>query len=112
MGNASTLEKIEIEIETAKAYIEDKEAILKLRENKFFKQIILERYFKEEAVSLVMLKGKNIPPDQMIQVDHAMYGISALKSFLDSIVDYGVQLEQQLRDSEQTRTEILKEDIQ
>ena len=43
------IEKVEIEMEEAKKYIELRNTFLRLSENKDFKHVIEEAYFKEEA---------------------------------------------------------------
>lgn len=107
----STLEQVELEIANAKQFISLKESLALLKENKYFKEIILEGYFKQEANRLVMLKVKDLPEISEKSIDRMLIGISALNEYFDEIYRRGIQMESELKNYEDTREEILTEEI-
>jgi hypothetical protein len=110
MEQEKALEQIEVSIEQAKEIVEDRDALLRLMDNKDFKRILQEKYMKEEAVRLVLLKGASLTPEQQVQVDKMINGIAALDGFLRTIMIEGEQMEESIEADNLTREEILKED--
>jgi hypothetical protein len=104
------LEEIDITIEQAKAAIADRDALHALLQNENFHRIIEERYFKEESIRLVMLKGILSDDKQQTKIDHLMFGISSLDSFFRTIMQEGDQMEQAIRDNQEAKEEILREE--
>ena len=103
------LEEVEVNIAEAKLAVQDKDYLQGLFQDARFKRIIEEKYFQEECQRLVMLKGANLRPEQLERVDRLMYGISSLDQFFRQIIAIGNQMEQALRDDEETREELLRE---
>ena len=84
---------------------------VKLMDSKYFKEVIDEGYFKEEAARLVMAKSSNLNADQMKIIDNMQYGIGALANFLESVMRRGAEMDTALGEHEQTREEILAEGL-
>lgn len=104
------LEEVEIQINMAKSMIKLRDAYVKLSQNKFFKDVIEEGYFKEEAARLVMAKSANLDEDTMRKVDVMILGVGGLASYFEMIMRRGNEMEQAIADHETTREEILAEE--
>lgn len=106
------LEQVEIQIDMAKQIIALRDSYIKLSENKYFKDVIEEGYFKEEAARLVMAKSSSgLNPEQQKLIDNMIYGVGALANFFDMVMRRGAEMEQALGEHEQTREEILAEEV-
>ena len=106
------VEEIQIEIDFAKEMIAMRNACRQLHENKHFKEVILEGYFKTEAARLVMAKSNpNLEEAQQRGVDIMIGGIGALAQFFDMIERRGSQAEEGLRELEDTQDEIAQEEL-
>ena len=81
---STELEQVEIQIDAAQRMRELRDNCVKLMDSKYFKEVIDEGYFKEEAARLVMAKSSNLNADQMKLIDNMQYGIGALANFLES----------------------------
>ena len=109
MGN---LESIELEIATAKNMIKLKDTLALLRENKYFKEVIEQDYFTYEMNRLVMLKGvPHIDGLTEENIDKMIFGISALNHYFNEINRRGTEAVADLTNREETRQEILAEEI-
>ena len=105
------LEQVEIQIDAAKRIRSLRDNCVKLMDSKYFKDVIEDGYFKEEAARLVMAKSSNLNPDQMKLIDNMQYGIGALANFLESVMRRGSEMDTAIGEHEQTREEILAEGI-
>jgi len=106
------MEQVDIQIEVAKEMIALRDDCVKLMANKNFKDVIEKGYFKEEAARLVMAKSNHtLSIEQQTNMDNRIMGIGALANFLDAIMSRGDQMDQALEGHEQTRQELLAEDI-
>ena len=105
------LEQVEIQIDTAKRIRALRDNCVKLMDSKYFKDVIEDGYFKEEAARLVMAKSSNLNADQMKLIDNMQYGIGALANFLESVMRRGSEMDTAIGEHEQTREEILAEEI-
>ena len=65
----SAAEAIELNMEDAQASINLADALDRLSSNKDFREVVLEGYFREEAVRLVHLKGAAGARDPQVQTD-------------------------------------------
>ena len=101
------LEHVDIQITTAEKLILLRDNFYKLSENKHFKEIILNDYFKEEAARLVMAKSNA----QQRSIDNMIAGIGSLSNYFDMIIRRGNEMEVSMKDFEQTREEILAEEV-
>jgi hypothetical protein len=105
------LEQVEIQIDTAKRIRALRDNCVKLMDSKYFKDVIEDGYFKEEAARLVMAKSSNLNADQMKLIDNMQYGIGALANFLESVMRRGSEMDTAIGEHEQTREEILAERV-
>ena len=105
------LEQVEIQIDTAKRIRALRDNCVKLMDSKYFKDVIEDGYFKEEAARLVMAKSSNLNADQMKLIDNKQYGIGALANFLESVMRRGSEMDTAIGEHEQTREEILAERV-
>ena len=105
------LEQVEIQIEMANKLRKLRDSCVKLRNSEYYKDVIEEGYFKEEAARLVMAKSSNLNSDQMELIDRMQYGIGALANYLESVMRRGSEMDQAIGEHEETREEILAEEI-
>ena len=105
------LEQVQIQIETAEKIRKLRDNCVKLMDNIYFKDVIEEAYFKEEAARLVMAKSAPLPEASLQVIDHMQYGIGALKNFLQELIRRGAEMDQAIGEHEETRQEILAEEI-
>ena len=69
-------------------------------------------YFKEEAARLVMAKSNtNLDESQQRSIDSMIGGIGSLSNYFDMIIRRGNEMETSVKDFEQTREEILAEEV-
>ena len=105
------LEQVEIQIDVAQRMRTLRDNCVKLMDSKYYKDVIEEGYFKEEAARLVMAKSSNLNIDQMKLIDNMQYGIGALANFLESVMRRGAEMDTAIGEHEQTREEILAEGL-
>jgi len=107
------LEQIEIGIEAAKAQVNKMEALLRLIDNKDFKTVIDEGYFKEEAARVVILKADPEMQEAKYQdqLDKSIIAIGHLRQYLRTVMQMGRMAERSIKDDEQTREELLAEAV-
>lgn len=108
---STELEQVEIQIDVAQRMRTLRDNCIKLMDSKYFKEVIDEGYFKEEAARLVMAKSSNLNADQMKLIDNMQYGIGALANFLESVMRRGAEMDTALGEHEQTREELLAEEV-
>ena len=58
-----------------------------------------------------MAKSSNLTPEQKALIDNMQYGIGALANWFESVMRRGAEMDQAIEDHEQTREEILKEEV-
>ena len=105
------LEQVEIQIDMAYKLRKMRDNCVKLTASETWKDIITEGYFKEEAARLVMAKSSNLTPEQMQLIDNMQYGIGALANYIESVMRRGAEMDQAIGEHEETREEILAEEI-
>ena len=105
------LEQVEIQIDMANKLRALRDNCVKLTASEPWKDIIDTGYFKEEAARLVMAKSSNLNPEQMQLIDNMQYGIGALANFIESVMRRGAEMDQALSEHEETREEILAEEV-
>ena len=110
----SDIEKIEIGIEEARKIIERGELAEKLSKNREFKKLILEGYFVEEASRLThLLSDPSIIRDGNQKfVENDLMGIGGLKRYLSTIVRLGHNMQDELREMENTLEELRLEEME
>ena len=105
------LEQVEIQIDMAQKLRKMRDNCVKLTASEPWKDIIGEGYFKEEAARLVMAKSSHLTPEQMQLIDNMIYGIGALANYIESVMRRGAEMDQALGEHEETREEILAEEV-
>ena len=105
------LEQVEIQIDMANKLRALRDNCVKLTASEPWKDVIDEGYFKEEAARLVMAKSSNLTPEQMQLIDNMQYGIGALANYIESVMRRGAEMDQAIGEHEETREEILAEEI-
>ena len=105
------LEQVEIQIDMANKLRALRDNCVKLTANETWKDVIDTGYFKEEAARLVMAKSSNLSSEQMQLIDNMMLGIGALANYIESVMRRGAEMDQAIGEHEETRDEILAEEI-
>ena len=105
------LEQVEIQIDMANKLRALRDNCVKLTASEPWKDVIDTGYFKEEAARLVMAKSAPLPEASLQVIDHMQYGIGALKNFLQELLRRGSEMDQAIGEHEETRDEILAEEI-
>jgi hypothetical protein len=105
------LEQVDIQIELANRLRKMRDTCVKLTSSEPFRDVITEGYFKEEAARLVMAKSASLNPEQIQIIDNMQYGIGALANFIESVMRRGAEMDQAVGEHEQTREEILAEEV-
>ena len=105
------LEQVEIQIDMANKLRALRDNCVKLTASSPWKDVIDNWYFKEEAARLVMAKSASLSADQQKIIDNMQYGIGALANFIESVMRRGAEMDQALNEHEETREEILAEEV-
>ena len=105
------LEQVEIQIDMANKLRKLRDNCVKLTASEPWKDVIDTGYFKEEAARLVMAKSSNLNSEQMELIDRMQYGVGALANFIESVMRRGAEMDQALNEHEETREEILAEEV-
>ena len=105
------LAQVELSIEQANANIERLKAFERLQDNKDFKKIITDGYFKEEASRLALLRAdSNMQADKdQEQMLKMIDSIGYLRQYFNMIYQFGYMAESALEQHKMTREEILSE---
>lgn len=105
------LEQIEISIEQAKHHIENKAALDRLTVHPDFKKLILEGYFKDEAVRLVLLRSDHNfqSEEDQAALMKSIDAIGQFRLYCNTINQLGIQAQNSLDADESTREQILAE---
>ena len=110
--------QLELSIEQAKANIELGRSIERLYKNKDFKKVVLEGYFKDEAIRLVMSKSnpqllRDSPvmkaADIQADLDRMIFAIGSLQQYLFTCSMIAQQSEKAIQDDEQALEELRNE---
>ena len=107
------MESVEVNIADAKKAVAHMEAIARLQNNKDFNLVINEGYLKDEAVRLVHLKNdfNMASEEQQRFIENAIIGIGQFRSYLGALYRQGNMAKQALEDHENTREEMLREEM-
>jgi len=106
----SDVDEIEVGIADARESVKLRDMVLKLTNNREFKKIITEGYFKEEAVRLVMAKA-NFALDEKTQEDISkrINSIGYLTQYLNATIRHGNSMEVELASYEEELAQAEKE---
>lgn len=95
---SSDIEKVELSIEEAKKMVDRRDIALRLADNRDFKKLVIEGYFKDEAARLTGLlgeRGDNLPfTKEMIVSD--LEAIASFQRFMRLIVMQGDIMEKEI----------------
>jgi len=109
----SVIDSIDKSIKVAKVTVEFGSAVARLADNRDFKTVMINGYFRDEAVRLVHLKAD--PSMQSAESQRSilsqMDSIGAMSLFLAIAVKMGGMAGQQVAADEATREEILAEEL-
>lgn len=108
-----TLQQLERSIRANKAFVENGNALDRLRSNKDFKKIVSEGYFEKEAIRLVHLKADPSMQSEASQksIVAQIDAIGAFKQYMTSIEQFARLGAKAVSDDEATREEILAEEV-
>lgn len=107
----TSMEEVEFEIQQNKETIMRRDVMMRLRNNKDFREVIEKGYLQDEAIRLIMAKVAGLPIEAMDKLDKLAYGPGALAQYFDNILRLGDRAEEDLHNSEQMREELLVEGI-
>lgn len=113
MSNAQDLQQIEVDIDKAKQFIANKDALIRLQSNSDFNSLINDGYFVHEASRLVTLKADPEMETEARQkdLDRMILGVAYFKRYLHMVMQMGFQMEKTLKADQETHEELLGEDI-
>ena len=108
----SEMEHIQIHIEEVKHLIALKDALLRLKQNKDFQEVVEKTYLEKEALRLVYARANlNLTEEQRANALSMLDGIGHFVCFLDGIIAQGKHFEEELKEYEEAQEEIAKEGI-
>lgn len=95
MVNIDTTQAIEEDIRNAKAVVETRDALLRLKANKDFQNIFMKGYFEKEAIRLVMIKSSVATQAENVQkrIISDIDAIGSLFTYLQKVLSDGDQAE-------------------
>lgn len=110
--NNKYIQELDASIASAKETIELGTALERLFSNKDFKKVVLNGYFKDEAVRLVHLRGEptNQSFEALASLDNKIMAISSFSIYLKNIQKEAELADKTVNLDEQTRNEISLED--
>lgn len=111
MNNEEQIQEIEINIEASTKAIELMEALTRLHSNPDYKKVMIDGYFKDECVRLVLLKAdyEMRSDDQQNQINKSIDAIGHTGTYLRTILQIGAQVNKDLRADKETKEELLAE---
>jgi hypothetical protein len=110
----NTIQEIERNIKQAKSLVESGDALERLKSNKDFKKIVLEGFFEKEAIRLVHLKADQNMQHVDIQksIVSQMDAIGVLHQYFNTILIQANQASKAIAADEETRDELLAEELE
>lgn len=111
MNYDAALKELDYRIKEGKKTIEMGAALERLLNNRDFKKVFVEGYFREEAIRLVSIKADVACQSEASQASilKQIDAIGCVQDYLRLIQIQTSQAEKEVADSEQTREEILAE---
>ena len=108
-----TLQQIEQNIKRGKELIDFGAALERLQNNRDFKKVITEGYFRDEAVRLVHLKGDaNMQtPEHQANIVRALDSIGQLSQYFSTVTLLASRAVLSIAADEETRDEILADGV-
>lgn len=107
------IEAIEKSIARAKVDIEIGQALERLKRNQDFKKIVLDGYFRDEAIRLVHLKSdpNMTSPEAQRSIVSQMDAIGTLSSYFNTAMQRAALALKTLTADEEMRDELLQEEL-
>ena len=95
MTNINATQAIEDEIRNAKAVVETRDALLRLKSNKDFQTIFMKGYLEKEAIRLVLLKSNsNVQADNIQKrIIADIDAIGSVYAYMNKVLSDGDQAE-------------------
>lgn len=108
-----TLQQLDRSIKAAKGFVENGNALERLRNNKDFKKVVVEGFFEKEAIRLVHLKADPSMQSEASQksIVSQIDAIGAFSQYLVSVEQFARLGAKSIDDDEATRAEILAEEL-
>jgi hypothetical protein len=108
------VEEIELNIQQAKSIVELGSSLERLRNNRDFKKVIIDGFFEKEAIRLVHLKSDyNMQDDESQKsIVAQMDAIGTLSQYFSKVRHEGMLAQKAIESDEETRDELLTEDIE
>lgn len=109
MTTDTTIQEIDHDIAKDKAFIEMAAALDRLKNNRDFKEVILDGYFNKEAVRLVLLKSdpQFQTPERQQSITAQIDAIGNLNQYFQVIYFAATQAAKAIESNEQMREELL-----
>lgn len=106
------LENIELSIEQARLSVNTRAALNTLTDDKNFKKVVTEGYFKDEASRLVLLKADPSmqTPAHQNTLEKSIDAIGYFRLYLSTIYQLGAMAEKAMIEDEATRDELEAEE--
>ena len=107
------MNEINVTIGEAEKQVHLASLVRKLEQNKDFRELILEGYFRDNASRLVMLKADKEfqTEDKQKSIDKDILGISVFGDFLRTVKIMGDMAQEAMEAHERTREDILAEAV-
>lgn len=101
------LKQIEVSIEELQSFVNRKNQLKRLSENKDFQQLIEEEYLIQEASRMLLLRDDpNLPAGKKAFLEADMYGPGAFKRYLSTIYQMGNIAENNISEMRETMEDI------
>lgn len=109
--NKTAIQEIEESIQESKGVVEFAEALDRLQKNRDFKKVILDGYFREEAIRLVHLKADPAfqTPDRQQSILSQIDAIGALHQYFQTTRFLAAQAAKAIEAAGEVRDELLAE---
>jgi hypothetical protein len=109
MTQEEQIREIEVSVEELKKAVDLKNSVEKLYNNRDFKKVFLNVYFKEEPARLTgLLADDNMIAHRNLIIED-MLSISGVQDFLRNIVRAGQAAEQKIKEADQLQERIYEE---
>lgn len=108
------LQQIEMDIERAREMVERKRAIERLFENEDFKSVVMDGFLDDEAQRVILAKADpelQMMPGKIDELDRLGIAIGEFNMWLFFQRKLGQQAEQAIAADEETREELLAEQL-
>lgn len=110
----NAIQEIELNIKQAQELVNLNTSLQRLRNNRDFKKVFLDGFFKDEAVRLVHLKADPSmqTPEYQAAILKQMDGIGAIRSYFDMIEHQGQMAAQAIEADEEALEELRQEEAE